>query len=169
MWENTQGNGFEAVSLGLGLEPTWLGLKPSQNPAWDLNPCGWDSNPAETLPGTQTHMAGTQTQPKPCLGLEPTWLRLEPRGNPAWDSNPRGWDSNSAITHRTWFQDLMKLRFLMSHRRKNSVGDKVIGKEWIYSESERSTLHRQSVGHDRANAALKCDVVSFYRLGDFLC
>ena len=63
----------------------------------------------------------------------------------------------------------MKLRFLMSHHRKNSVGDKVIGKEWIYSESERSTLHRQSVGHDRANAALKCDVVSFYRLGDFLC
>ena len=118
----------------MGLEPTWLGLKPSQNPAWDLNPCGWDSNPAETLPGTQTHVVGTQTQPKPCLGLEPTWLRLEPRGNPAWDLNlglePTwlGLSYNSAITHRTWFQDLMKLRFLMSHRRKNSVGDKVTGR-----------------------------------------
>ena len=48
MWENTQGNGFEAVSLGLGLEPTWLGLKPSQNPAWDLNPCGCNLNSAKT-------------------------------------------------------------------------------------------------------------------------
>ena len=46
-----------------------------------------------------------------------------------------------------WFQDLMKLRFLMSHRGKNSVRDKVIGKEWTYLE--RNTLHRQSVGHLR--------------------
>ena len=36
----------------------------------------------------------------------------------------------------------MKLRFLMSHLRKNSVSDKVISKKWIYSDSERSTLHR---------------------------
>ena len=41
----------------------------------------------------------------------------------------------------------MKLRFLVSHHRKNSVRDKVIGKKWIYPDSERSTLHRQSVGH----------------------
>ena len=46
---------------------------------------------------------------------------------------------------RFWFQDLMKLRFLMSHCRKNSVRDKVIRETWIYSE--RNTLHRQSVGH----------------------
>ena len=32
----------------------------------------------------------------------------------------------------------------MSHRRKNSVRDKVISKKWIYLE--RKTLHRQSVG-----------------------
>ena len=32
----------------------------------------------------------------------------------------------------------------MSHYRKNSVRDKVIGKKWIYSE--RNTLHRQSGG-----------------------
>ena len=30
----------------------------------------------------------------------------------------------------------------MSHRRKNSVRDKVIGEKWIYSDSERNTLHR---------------------------
>ena len=41
----------------------------------------------------------------------------------------------------------MKLRFLMSYHRKNSVRDKVIGKKWIYLE--RNTLHRQSVGHRR--------------------
>ena len=29
-----------------------LKLKPSQNPSWDLNPCGWDVNPIKTLPGT---------------------------------------------------------------------------------------------------------------------
>ena len=73
-------------------------------------------------------------------------LGLEPSQNPSWDLNPRGWDSNPAKTHGTWFQDLMKLRFLMSHHRKNSVRDKMVGKKWIYSDSERSTLHRQSVG-----------------------
>ena len=34
----------------------------------------------------------------------------------------------------------MNLRFVMSHHRKNSVRDKVIGKKWIYLE--RDTLHR---------------------------
>ena len=34
----------------------------------------------------------------------------------------------------------MKLRFLMSHHRKNSVRDKVIGKKWTCLE--RFTLHR---------------------------
>ena len=34
----------------------------------------------------------------------------------------------------------MKLRFLMSHHRKNSVRDKVIGKKWTCLE--RNTLHR---------------------------
>ena len=36
----------------------------------------------------------------------------------------------------------MRLMFLMSHRRKNSVRDKVIGKKWIYSNTGRRTLHR---------------------------
>ena len=60
------------------------------------------------------------------LGLEPTGLGLK----------------NPAKTHSTWSQGLIKLRFLMSHPRKNSVRDKVIGKEWIYSDSERNTFHR---------------------------
>ena len=109
----------------------------------------WDSNQAKTLLGTWTYMAGTQTQPKPRLGLESTWLGLEPSQNPAWDLNPRGWDSNPAKTHSSWFLDLMKLRFVMSHCRTNSVRDKMIGKKWIYSDTERSTLCRQSVGHYR--------------------
>ena len=50
---------------------------------------------------------GTQTQPKPSLGLEPTWLGLEP-----------------VKTHSTWFQGLMKLRFLMSHCRKKEFSEK---------------------------------------------
>ena len=61
--------------------------------------------------------------------------------NPVWDFNPPDQDLNLAKIHGTWFQDLMKLRFLMSHCRKNSVIDKVIGKKWIYSDSERSTVH----------------------------
>ena len=63
-----------------------------------------------------------------------------------WDLNPHAWDLNPAKTHSlpTEITDLvsgvMKLRFLMSHYRKNSVRDKVVGKKWIYSE--RNTLHR---------------------------
>ena len=33
-----------------------------------------------------------------------------------------------------WFAFLVKLGFLMSHGRKNSMRDKVIGKKWIYLE-----------------------------------
>ena len=93
---------------------------------WELNPHGWDLNPAKTV-----------------LGIEPMWLWLKPSENPPWDLNPCGWGSNPAKPHSTWFQDLMKLSYLMSHHRKNSVRDKVTGKKWIYSDSERSTLHRQ--------------------------
>ena len=59
----------------------------------------------------------------------------------------------------------MKLRFLMSRFRKNSVRDKVIGKKWIYLE--RNTVRRQSVDHLRRQEALKYGVVSFYGLGNF--
>ena len=51
------------------------------------------------------------------------------------------WDLNPAKIHGTWFQGLIKLMFLTSHHRKNSVRDKVIGKKCSYSDWERSTLH----------------------------
>ena len=38
------------------------------------------------------------------------------------------------LRSHTWFQNLMKLRLLMSHHRKKSVREKVIGKKWIYLE-----------------------------------
>ena len=47
----------------------------------------------------------------------------------------------------TLSQELMKLRFLIFHCRKNSVRDKVTGKKWIYLE--RNTHHRQCMGHLR--------------------
>ena len=61
---------------------------------------------------------------------------LNPHG---WDSNPaktqfmilnkHGWDMNQAKTYSTWFQGGIKLRLLMSHRRNDSVRDKLIGKK----------------------------------------
>ena len=77
-------------------------------------------------------------------------------------------DSNPTKTHSTWFQDLMKLRFLMYHHRKNSVKDKVIGKKWICSDSERNTLYRQCGPSRRVSVPTKSGVVSSYRLGNFI-
>ena len=62
----------------------------------------------------------------------------------------------------------MKLRFLKSHCRKNSVRDKVIGKKWIYSDSERSTLHRQGEPSQKVGVAFTCGLVSLYGLGNFM-
>jgi len=64
----------------------------------------WDLNPCAR---TRTHMARTWAQPKSMV---------------------------FQLRSHTWFQDLMKLRFLISHGRKNSVRDKVIYKKWIYLE-----------------------------------
>ena len=61
----------------------------------------------------------------------------------------------------------MKLRFLMSHHRNNSVRDKVIGKEWVYSDSKRSALHRVWAVAE-GSAAAKCGMVSFYGLDNFI-
>ena len=63
----------------------------------------------------------------------------------------------------------MKLRFLMSHNRKNSVREKVRGKKWIYSDSERHTPQTKGRALQRVSAALKFGMVSFYRLGNFIC
>ena len=86
-----------------------------------------DSKPAKTQFGTQLESNSAKT-----------WLGTLMKPNSAWDLNPHGWDSNPAKTHGTWFQDLMKLRFLMSHLKKNSVGDKVIGKKYIYSDQREA-------------------------------
>ena len=74
-----------------------------------------------------------------------------------WDLNPcartrtpmaRTWAQPKSMVFQlrshTWFQDLMKLRFLTSHGRKNSVRDKMIHKKWMYLE--RNTLHTQNMG-----------------------
>ena len=59
----------------------------------------------------------------------------------------------------------MKLRFLMSCHRENSVRDKVIGKKLdLFREKHTS----QSLGNLRRREAPKYGVVSFYGLGNFI-
>ena len=65
----------------------------------------------------------------------------------------------------TWCQDLIKPRLLITHHRKNSVRDKVIGKKYNYLEKYTGG---KSVGHLRRCEALKYGVVYFYRLDDFI-
>ena len=104
-----------------------------------VEPMCWDSNLAKTQFGTLTYMTRTRTQPKPNV------FQLRPD---------------------TLFQDLMKLRLLKSHCRKNSVRDKVIGKKWIYLQ--RDTPQTECGPSQRARVALKYCLVSFYRLGNFI-
>ena len=61
----------------------------------------------------------------------------------------------------------MKLMFLVSHRRKNSVRDKVIGKKWIYSDTGRSTLRVWAIAEGECGGSKMWH--SFYRLGNFIC
>ena len=65
------------------------------------------------------------------------------------------------LRSHTWFQHSVKLRFLMTHYRKNSVRDKVIGKKWIYLK--RNTLCRQ---HGPSQHVSCCSVT---RLCSALC
>ena len=79
-------------------------------------------------------------------------LGLKPSQYTGWDSNPRDQDLNPAKVHGTWFQDLMDLRFLMSHHRRYSVTDQVdlfkeIQREahptdtvWTIAEGQSSSL-----------------------------
>ena len=53
----------------------------------------------------------------------------------------------------------------MSHDRKNSVGDKEVGKRWIYSE--RNTVQRVCA-MAQGECSLEMYVVSFYGLGNFI-
>ena len=54
----------------------------------------------------------------------------------------------------------------MSHRKKKSVRDKVIGKKQTYLE--RNILHRQTVGHLRRQETLKYGILSFLGLDNFV-
>ena len=54
----------------------------------------------------------------------------------------------------------------MSHCRKNSVRDKVIGKKWIYLQ--RDSPQTEYGPSQKARVALKCGLFSFYRLGNFI-
>ena len=64
--------------------------------------------------------------------------------------------------------DLLRFRFFLSYRRKNSVRDKVIGKKWILFR-EKHTPQTECGPSQRVSAvALKCGVISFYELGSFI-
>ena len=63
--------------------------------------------------------------------------------------------------------ELNELQALMSHC-KNSVRDTVIGKRWICSDSERSTLHRVWAITEESAGAMECGVASFLELGEFI-
>ena len=54
----------------------------------------------------------------------------------------------------------------MSHCRKNSVRDKVIGKKWI--NSERNTSRTECGPLQRVTVTLKCGMVSFHELDNFV-
>ena len=70
------------------------------------------------------------------------------------------------LRSQTWFQDLMKLRFLIAQHTSYSVRDKVIGKKWIYLEN--NTLHGQIGPPQKVRVASKCGVFSFYGLGNII-
>ena len=44
----------------------------------------------------------------------------------------------------------------------------MIGRKWIYSDSERSTFHRVWA-LQRVSVAAKCGMVRFHRLTNFIC
>ena len=65
-----------------------------------------------------------------------------------------------------WFQDLKKLRFLMSHPRKNSSEDKVIGKKWIYLEG--NTPQTECGPPQNARVASKYGMVRCYGVSSLI-
>ena len=59
----------------------------------------------------------------------------------------------------------MKLRFMMSPCRKNSVSHSVVGKKWIYLETPPQT---ECGPFQKVRAAPRYRMVSFYRVGNFI-
>ena len=90
-------------------------------------------------------MIGSSCLKGPCI-LLPTlpweWKRVTQIGTWTWPK-PVVFQLRSHV----WFQDLMKLRFLMYHCRKKPARVKVIVKKWVSLET--GTLHVQSMGHLR--------------------
>ena len=82
------------------------------------------------------------------LGREPKWPGLESNQN----------STVFELRSHTWPQNLTKPGFLMSHHRKNSGRNKVIGERWIYLE--RNTLHRQTGPSEKGLSV-------FIRVGNF--
>ena len=112
-----------------------------------LHPMCQYLNPAKTQSNARTEEARTQIQPKHRLGLAPVIFSL---------------------VSLAWCLDLLRLRFFVSHCRKNSVRDKVIGKKWILFR-EKHYLQTVCEPSQRVSAvALKCGVVSYYGLGNFI-
>ena len=56
----------------------------------------------------------------------------------------------------------------MSHPRKNSVRDRVVGRKWIYSDQRETHSTGRCGPSQRASVATKYGVVSFHRLGNLI-
>ena len=82
-----------------------------------------------------------------------------------WDLNPWAWNSAQPklrlrpdptvfqLRSHAWSQNLIKLRFSMSHCRKNSVRDRVIDRKWIYLDTQ-SIDRLQSISKGEMRMAL---------------
>ena len=124
---------------------------------------------AQRWPSTNPQPRGTHRPGEaPCLVSAPftSGPDLNPRARTRTHSaRTRTRSKPMALRWHAWFLDSMKLRFLMSHHRKNSVRDKAIGKQWIYLE--RNTLCRQGGPSQKVRVASKGDVIRFYGLSNF--
>ena len=161
----------ETIYLRLRLEPIHCELNPASTLAWKI-PWTEESGRLQSMGSLRVgHDWATSLSlftfmhwrrkgnPLQCSCLE------NPRDGGAWWAAVYGvtqsrtrlkWlssSSSSSKTLATWLQDLMEFRFLMSHRIKNSVRDKVIGKKWVYSNSECEPLQRVNL------VTLKCGMV----------
>ena len=97
-------------------------------------------------------MAGTQTLSKPGLGLEPTWLGLKPSQNPQY-----------LVSGPNEAQVLdVSLRKELSERHTGRQ------EAALFRSIERDTAQTVCGLSQRARV-VKCGMVSFYRLGNYIC
>ena len=85
-----------------------------------------------------------------------------------WDFNPRDWDLNPAKTHGTWFQDLMKFRFLVSAQKEFGERPSDREEEDLLRIREKHAPQTECRPSQRASVALKRGLGSFYGLGNFM-